>query len=156
MTPSEIKPDMKFGHWQVIKFDHINDHRVKYFLCKCDVCGKIKPVRATDLINGISTSCSKECSTDIVGLQFGRWTVLKRDKSQPGYYYCRCECGTIKSVYGSTLKIGASKSCGCLKIEKTKQYFEEKAQNNIGKTYGLLNVKNCFLKNNNYYYNCEC
>ena len=24
MTPSEIMPDMKFGHWKVIKYDHTN------------------------------------------------------------------------------------------------------------------------------------
>ena len=37
MTPSEIMPDMKFGHWKVIKYDHTNKHRIKYFLCKCQV-----------------------------------------------------------------------------------------------------------------------
>ena len=37
MTPSEIKPGMKFGHWEVIKFDHTNVHRIKYFLCKCEI-----------------------------------------------------------------------------------------------------------------------
>ena len=86
MTPSEIKPGMKFGHWEVIKFDHSNEHRVKYFLCKCDVCGTIRPVKGTALINGTSTACSKACSGALDGMKFGAWTVLKRDPSRPRYY----------------------------------------------------------------------
>lgn len=156
MTPSEIQPNMKFGHWVVIKFDHINDHRVKYFLCKCEVCGTFKPVRATDLINGVSTACSKSCSTDISSLTFGRWTVLKKDVSQHDYYICKCECGTIKSLRGSHLKNGCSKSCGCLKREKQKKHFQERAENNLNKKFGLLTPYFCYVKNNNYYYECNC
>lgn len=116
MTPSEIKPGMKFGHWEVIKFDHVNQHRIKYFLCKCDVCGTTKPVRGTALINGTSTACSKKCSMGpAIGQRYGEWTVLNYDKSRPRYYICRCSCGTEKSVFGSTLINGISKSCGCLK-----------------------------------------
>lgn len=113
MTPSEIKPKMKFGHWEVIKFDHVNKHRIKYFLCKCDVCGTIRPVRATSLISGYSTACSKECSDSLVGLTIGNWNVLSLDKSRPRYYICKCKCGTVKSVFKGSLKNGASKSCGC-------------------------------------------
>jgi hypothetical protein len=67
MTPSQIEPGMKFNHWEVIKFDHTNEHRIKYFLCKCDVCGNIRPVRATALISGQSKACSKSCSASLVG-----------------------------------------------------------------------------------------
>lgn len=71
MTPSEIKPGMRFGHWEVIKYDHTNEHRIKYFLCKCD-CGTIRPVRAPALLNGTSTACSKTCSSDLfAGQKFG-------------------------------------------------------------------------------------
>ena len=115
MTPNEIKPGMTFGHWEVIKFDHNNKHRIKYFLCKCQICGTIRQVRGTALISGTSTACSKSCSTDITGLTFGEWTVLKKDKSVPRNYICRCSCGTIKSVDGGSLKQRASKSFACLK-----------------------------------------
>ena len=122
MTPSEIQPGMKFGHWEVIKFDHVNNHRVKYFLCKCDVCGTTRPVRASQLIDGTSTSCSRACSKLIPeGTRFGAWTVLHRDKSNPRNYICRCDCGTIRSVFGSSLSHDGTKSCGCLSRKHSKE-----------------------------------
>lgn len=156
MTPSEIMPDMKFGHWKVIKYDHTNKHRIKYFLCKCEVCGTIKPVRGTDLINGVSTACSKICSQDLVGNNYGQWYVRSRDLSRPGYYICECSCGTIQSVFGASLKNECSKSCGCLKAQKTKQRFEDEARTHIGEHYGLLEIKDCFVKNGGYYFHCQC
>lgn len=156
MTPSDIKPDMEFGHWKVIKFDHSNEHRIKYFLCKCQVCGKIKPVRATSLISGESTACSRKCSYDLTGLKFGKWEVLKRDLSRPRYYICKCECGTIKSVFGPTLKNGASKSCGCLIRETNNKRFEENAVSHFGEKHGLLTILECELKDKSYYYKCQC
>lgn len=156
MTPSEITPKMKFGHWEVIKFDHVNDHRVKYFLCKCDVCGSIRPVRGTSLIDGTSTACSKECKDSLVGLTFGNWKVISLDKSRPRYYICECKCGTIKSVFKGSLKNGTSRSCGCLKIQNIKQQNLENAQGHIGEKYGKLTILDCICKNNNYYYKCKC
>lgn len=156
MTPSEIKPGMKFSHWEVIKFDHSNQHRVKYFLCKCDVCGAIRPVRGTALINGTSTACSKTCSKDILGQKFGEWEVLKRDNSRVGYYICRCSCGTIKSVFGSTLRNGASKSCGCLKDQHNREKNQVNAEGHLGEKYGRLTIFDCFVRNNRYWYNCIC
>lgn len=156
MTPSQIKPKMKFGHWEVIKFDHVNEHRIKYFLCKCDVCGNIRPVRGTALINGTSTACSKHCSDSLNGLTFGEWTVLKEDKSRPRYYICQCSCGTVKSVFGPSLKNGSSKSCGCLKSKLIKERFQVAAESHIGEKHGLLTIESCKVKDENYYYNCVC
>lgn len=156
MTPSDIKPGMMFGHWEVIKFDHVNKHRIKYFLCKCSVCGNIRPVRATALINGTSTACSKSCSVSIVGQRFGRWEVLKRDQSRPSYIICKCDCGTIKSVFVGSLKQGLSLSCGCLKAEKTKKRFKEQAKSHIGEKWGLLTIESEFVRNESYYYHCKC
>ena len=156
MTPSEIKPNMKFGHWKVIEFSHNNEHRVKYFLCECEVCGTTRPVRGTALIDGTSTACSKTCSTSLLGLKFGRWEVLKLDKSNPRNYICKCECGTIRSVFGGSLRQGVSKSCGCLKSELTKARFRENAEEQVGKQFGLLTVIEPLLKEDNYYYRCNC
>lgn len=156
MTPSEIKPEMNFGHWVVIKYDHTNEHRVKYFLCRCDVCGKIRPVRASALLSGTSTACSKSCSSSIVGLRFGRWQVLKKDLSRPRYVICRCDCGTIRSVFEGTLKQGASLSCGCLKSEHGKRDNENNALDHVGEKHGLLLIKEAYKKNENYYYICQC
>lgn len=51
----------------------------------------------------------------MVNDKFGRLKVVSRDLSRKGYYFiCECSCGTSKSVYGSSLKRGATRSCGCL------------------------------------------
>lgn len=57
---------------------------------------------------------------EIDGRQFGRWTVLSKSSiSRNGriFWNCRCLCGAIREVDGSTLRTGKSKSCGCLSAE---------------------------------------
>ena len=53
----------------------------------------------------------------IIGKQYGYWTVLEKDESyhSPKHtkWICRCECGTVKSIYRSSLLNGSSRSCGC-------------------------------------------
>jgi hypothetical protein len=50
----------------------------------------------------------------ILDEQFGRWTVLSYAGQR--YWKCRCQCGTVKEVCGSTLRRGTS--TGCLKCKK--------------------------------------
>lgn len=53
---------------------------------------------------------------NLEGQQFGYWKVLKRDTETKGtYWICECQkCNkTVKSVRGSRLRSGESKSCGC-------------------------------------------
>lgn len=50
----------------------------------------------------------------------GRWTVIERaENSAAGAarWKVRCTCGTVKTVRGSALTDGSSKSCGCLAKE---------------------------------------
>ena len=56
---------------------------------------------------------------DVTGRVFSRWTVLRRDgfKGAHAAFLCRCECGTEKRVPGYMLRLGQSKSCGCLARE---------------------------------------
>lgn len=61
---------------------------------------------------------------DLTGKQFSRWTVIceaGKDSNDDALWFCRCVCGTEKAVYGGALKSGASRSCGCLQIEKLKE-----------------------------------
>ncbi len=56
---------------------------------------------------------------DLSERSFGRWKVLERDLSFSGagveaQWLCRCECGSVRSVKGTMLTPGRSKSCGCL------------------------------------------
>lgn len=57
---------------------------------------------------------------DITGLVFGRWVVLERgirSDSRRAFWKCKCSCGTVRDVIGSTLRNGKSTSCGCAAIE---------------------------------------
>lgn len=53
---------------------------------------------------------------DIAGMRFGKWTVIQlAGKNKYGAYMwtCRCDCGVVRDVQGSTLRRGNSTSCGC-------------------------------------------
>lgn len=57
---------------------------------------------------------------DLKGKRFGRWIVSNRVENSKGgqsYWLCKCDCGNKREVIGSSLKLGFSKSCGCLQKE---------------------------------------
>lgn len=78
---------------------------------------------------------------NLIGQKFGHWTVLERDLSKKGtaYWICQCQCGTIRSVCGSSLRDGRSTSCGCYRTENSRTnngtYINE-----LGNRYGKLVV----------------
>jgi hypothetical protein len=51
---------------------------------------------------------------DLTGKQFGRITVLSRitDRKRNRVWKCRCECGTVREIYGGHLSAGSTTSCG--------------------------------------------
>ena len=93
--------------------------------CECD-CGNEIDVIQGCLTNNNTKSCG--CLRGrpkgiyyqyLTNKKFGKWTVLKLDnKKNEGhkYWICECECGTIRSVDGNTLRNGKSTSCGCQKF----------------------------------------
>ena len=55
---------------------------------------------------------------DLTGQKFNKWTVIKRSKDKicnnkyrKRMWLCRCDCGTKKSIYESSLTNGTSKGC---------------------------------------------
>ena len=74
---------------------------------------------------------------DITGLVYGRLTVLgyagKRSAEQRTYWYCRCDCGTLKVICGHNLKQGKSHSCGCLQRELVSKRLTIHGQSRKGK-----------------------
>lgn len=57
---------------------------------------------------------------DLTGQRFGRLVVVKRaDNSADGRarWLCKCDCGKEIVTYGSWLRNGDTKSCGCLKLD---------------------------------------
>ena len=54
------------------------------------------------------------------GTKFHNWTILERapNRGSKAYYKCQCICGFVSSeVNLSKMKLGLSKSCGCLREE---------------------------------------
>jgi len=62
---------------------------------------------------------------DLVGKRFGRLVVLSLAyrKDSAARWLCRCDCGTVKTIHGSSLtrQAKATKSCGCLNKERVSQ-----------------------------------
>jgi hypothetical protein len=64
---------------------------------------------------------------DLSGKKFNRLTALsvdlprtQNDKYWRVFWICKCICGTIKSVSSASLKSNHTKSCGCWKLENSK------------------------------------
>lgn len=70
---------------------------------------------------------------DLTGKRFGQLTVLgpAEDANGKARWLCRCDCGKEKITYGSNLKKGTTKSCGCLGLElkrRKKDNYQEAAR----------------------------
>lgn len=56
---------------------------------------------------------------DLTGQRFGRLVALRQDfSSKRVKWFCRCDCGKIKSVQSTHLRSGKTTSCGCYQKEK--------------------------------------
>ena len=60
------------------------------------------------------------------GEKFGRLTVVRKTGTRKypygvevGFYLCQCDCGNQVTVRDQNLRCGNTKSCGCLKREKS-------------------------------------
>ena len=108
---------------------------------------------------------------DLTGQQFGLLTVIQRDfnphKGKEAWWLCYCECGNMKSIRGSDLRRGKTKSCGCLSIKQAKENIKKAQEKNqieqslIGKIFGKLKVIEELSEKDKYGYKqwkclCEC
>lgn len=58
---------------------------------------------------------------DLTGQRFGKFVVIRfvrkyispSGKSKDRIWECQCDCGNVKMVHASTLRMGTTKSCGC-------------------------------------------
>ena len=50
---------------------------------------------------------------DLTGMRFGRWQVLERsaNRGKAIMWLCRCDCGNISVIHGTSLKSGTSTQC---------------------------------------------
>lgn len=86
---------------------------------------------------------------NLINKKFGRLKVISyQGKSM---WKCQCSCGNYKNIRGSSLKSGATQSCGCLQKEKS-------IKNLIGKKFGkLIVIKDSGKRyNKNVIWLCKC
>lgn len=58
---------------------------------------------------------------DITGERLGRLVAIQEDYKigKASYWKCRCDCGNIVTIRKSCFLAGQTKSCGCLRKERT-------------------------------------
>ena len=99
---------------------------------------------------------------DMTNQKFGKWTVISKDPKKYSdreiRWVCKCDCGTIRSVRGTALRNGSSKSCGCRKTELCKELGKKRFKDLSGKKFGKLQVIKPLEKDNqgNVKFLCEC
>ena len=57
---------------------------------------------------------------DLTGQRFGRLVVVERAENnmhRKKCWKCRCDCGSEHVIEESSLRSGATKSCGCIRVE---------------------------------------
>lgn len=80
---------------------------------------------------------------DLTGQRYGRLVVLERvaNKTYNGknksrtQWLCQCDCGNQVTVTGNSLRIGVTKSCGCLMHEKAVECGKKR------KTHGMTHTR---------------
>jgi hypothetical protein len=143
----------------VMKEHGVNDSRITimyksnkkdshgcYWHCKCE-CGNEFETRGSDLRNGRIKSCgcfkkellikngekTRFLFDDLTGQDFDYWHVdgrAENTKQGNSRWHCTCKCGTKKIIYGSSLKKGTSRSCGCMKESCGEQKIRELLEGN--------------------------
>lgn len=61
---------------------------------------------------------------DLTGLRFGRLIVIAHSERKPNrthMWLCVCDCGTVRKVAGRDLRSGHTQSCGCFRIDRTRE-----------------------------------
>ena len=114
----------QFGKLMVVSRadDYIkpNGNKTIQWRCVCD-CGNEVVVRGEYLKSGHTKSCGCLTSENLVGMKFGRLTVMDREspksKKTKGLWICKCECGNVIKVNTNNLKSGNTTSCGCKRKE---------------------------------------
>lgn len=146
----------KFGYLTVLERDFSKKGKV-YWLCQCD-CGNTISVRGDSLKKGYTKTCGCSKINDLTGQKFGRLMVLRQDfskKDRTIYWICKCDCGNIVSVKGSSLKSHNTKSCGCLQKEIVSK---QKLVDLTGQKFGYLTVlkRDNSKINREIYWICQC
>lgn len=153
-----------FGALTILGLDEKRSQKTGrgYWFCRCDVCNKISSKRSDNFIRKKWEHCgclNKNIAKDETGKTYGYLTVLHqaKEKSKSGQvkWVCQCKCGNITTVLGTTLRFGATTSCGCKGREPERCGFIDRT----GQRFGWLTVLSRDFehqKGKNVKWNCKC
>lgn len=150
----------KFAHLTVLEYDAESSKQKKrsHWKVECD-CHYIFSVSGSNLITGNTTKCKYCRAQNLIGQTFNRLTVIAREIcNEKVMWRAKCECGNEIIVRAESLKLGHTKSCGCLQKEiVAKLNYKDLTGQKFGK---LTVVARSDKKDSsgNYYWlcNCEC
>jgi len=120
-------------------------YKKRQWYAACD-CGLEALVIGERLRSGDKQSCGclkgksgGSLAKNLVGLRFGRLTVLRRgpNKGISVMWWCLCECGTEKLIQSYNLR-RVTESCGCLQREVARARLIKEVPE--GTRFGLLTV----------------
>lgn len=139
----DVKPGEKFNHWTYLK----KSKTPHYGYFRCD-CGEIKERTIRSIVSGRSKSCgcvqrklkNQETKSKYTNKRYERLLIksLFLDNQNKWHANCLCDCGKTTTVRLNELLTGKTKSCGCLRSEKCKEYadFLKKESKKAHKKYG--------------------
>ena len=121
-----------------------NKEAAVQWVCKCD-CGNYTTALAKQMVTGTKRSCGCLWEAhdwhcwpfeDLTGQTFGKLTVIEYYGLHPtrktSQWKCKCECGNETIATNQDLKLGDTKSCGCLRSSFGEFSIEQiLKQNNI-------------------------
>lgn len=113
---------LRFGKLTFLERLYVDERRRSVWSARCE-CGNVTNVVGTRVTGGHVSSCG--CSavnvpSDLTGKKFGRLTALSvigRHQSRALLWKCRCDCGVVVEVPSNKLKLGHTRSCGCLQLD---------------------------------------
>jgi len=132
--------------------------------CRCD-CGNTAIVKSKQLLSRSTLSCgclrkerALEQTVNISGQRFGKLVALKpTEERRHGIvlWECKCDCGNTAYVLKTSLKKGATRSCGCLHQESANR---NPVRDLTGQRFGKLVVVGPTeqRKGSNVVWECKC
>jgi len=134
---------MTFGKLLVLERVTPQIGRTVKYKCKCE-CGEEVVVQRSNLQSGCTKSCGKHNYKDLSGEKFGKLLCLEKGEGRKHTngvsvtWKCVCDCGHEVEVLAGQLSSGRTRSCGCLRREKTKERFSKGYEDISGKYWSSV------------------
>ena len=97
---------------------------------------------------------------NLKGKIFGELQAIDEDTSinkKGSYWICKCSCGKISTIRGTSITSSNTKSCGCLQKMALKKIQENNRKDISGQRFGkLVTTKEFIIKDKTTFWKCNC